>query len=632
MNALRCLVILVFVSFVATAQVRFLPASPQVDQVVSLTYSPQGTGLAADSLIEGRYVRYGAPAVMQLSRPTPLVLTRRGDVFVGEFRLPKRDVAGVMLLFRNSRQPQRADLNNGQLYVIPVCDSTGQPLPHAIGGQASVFTRTHFVYETAPASKPDLNRIIALYDQELARHPDVYPQYWSDYLAALIKQKKPGYGPKVKTAIGAYLKSVPAPSTADLTAAALLYESLGDFKSANLQRERMKTVDPAGSLAQKDRAAAIRNEPNWARRRALYQAYIREFPNSPYAPGLTVLITDGYFKNNDLPGLLTFVETQPPAHTDVLMLNTMAFQLADERRSLPEAEKLVRKAMALLDAQGKPATFRGDWNLERQNRQRALHNTLARALEQQGKDAEAYAAYQRVINPEEAETSDPRTNERYYLCALRTNHATEARPLAEAAVSVGKATPRLKAALHDWYARQPGQNAAKADVYLTELEADLRADQRDELRERLINEPAPAFSLTDLQGRTISSAALRGKVVVLDFWATWCAPCIASFPAMQQAQARFQNDPAVRFLFVNTREGGRVQRVREYMSKNPYPFVVPLDLQQKVSTAYGVLGIPTKVVIGPDGRIRYRAIGYTGTPEATVNEVTLVVELLKEGK
>lgn len=626
---MKLLFALSLLAFPASAQFVFSPASPQMGQVVSFTYSPQSTTLAADTTLEGRYVRYGAPDQMHLSKPTTLTVARQGDAFVGEVLVPKKDVAGLMLLFRNSRQPRRTDLNDGQLYVIPVCDDAGKPLPHATGGQASVFTRTGLLYEVN--ARPDPNRVVTLYEQELAQHPDLRPLYWSDYLAALIKQKKPGYGPAVKAGIESYLKSRPAPSSAEFAAAAQLYESLGDFAKVNAMRERQKTADPSGSLAQKDRAVAIKNEADWNRRKVLYQAFVRQFPASPHAAGLALVMADGYFKNNDLRGLLTFVDAQPASHIDVLMLNTMAFQLAEERRALPEAEQLIRKAITTLKTQPRPGSFRGDWTAEQQVRQRQLQNTLARTLEQQGKDADAYAAYQSFINPNDAENSDPRTNERYYLCALRTNHAADARPMAEAAVSYGKATPRLKAALRDWYARQPGQNPASADAYLANLETDLRAEQRDELRQRLISEPAPAFALTDLLGRTISSSAFKGKVIVLDFWATWCAPCIASFPAMQQAQARFQADPNVRFLFVNTREGGRVHKVQEFMNKNPYPFVVPLDTQQKVSTAYGVLGIPTKVVIGPDGRIRYRAVGYTGTPEETVNELTMVVEMLKEG-
>ncbi len=625
------LVFLLFVSQATLAQFRYQPATPQVGQAVSFTYSPQGTPLTTDSTLEARYVRYSSPATMNLSRPASVTLVRQGTEYVGKLRLPGRDVAGMVLLFRNSQQPRRIDANRGKMYVVPVCDANGCPVPHALGGQAAGFTRTGFLYDTPV--KPDPNWLVLLYEGELAQNSGLRPDYWSDYCAALIKQKKPGYGPRVKKEINAYLASRPAPTAAELNAAALLYESLGDFAGANAQRERLKTLDPAGSLAQRDRAAAVRNEANWVRKKALYQAFMREFPNASQAPGLTVLMTDGYFKNGDIQGLLTFVEGQPTSHTEPLMLNTMAFQLAEERRSLPEAEQLVRRAMTLLDAQPKPSNVSAAaWQGEKQSRKPQLLNTLARTLEQQGNYADAYAVYAQFMSPDDVANSDPRLNERYFLCALRANHAADARPLAEAAVEVGKATTGLKTALRNWYAKQPGQDAAKADAYVANLEADLRAGQRDELRTKLINEPAPAFSMTDLQGRTIASSALKGKVVVLDFWATWCAPCVASFPAMQQAQTRFQNDPNVRFLFVNTREGGPLQRVHTFMDKHPYPFVVPIDGSQRVANAYKVQGIPTKVVIGPNGRVRYRAVGYNGNPETTVDELTLVVELLKEEK
>ena len=568
--------------------------------------------------------------MMHISQPTSLTLLRNGKEYEGKVYIPKKDVAGVMLLFRNSKLPQRVDASNGQFYVIPVCDATGRIVPHATGGQASVFTRTHFPSESS--IRPDPNWIVTLYAHELWQNPDLRPQYWSDLLAAQIKQRKPGYGPAVKAGIESYLASRPSPTVAELTAAAGLYESMGDFPKAKALRERQKNVEPAGSLVQKDRATAVRNEPDWARKKAAYQAFRQEFPTSLYLPPLTVMMTDGYFKQNDIRGLVTFVDGQPATQVDVLMLNTMAFQLADERRSLPEAEQLVKRALTVLKTQLKPATVTGNWEVEKKNRQRQLMNTYARTLEQQGNYTEAYTAYQEVVNPDDVDNSDPRTNERYFLCALQKNHATDARPMAEAAIQAGKATPRLKTALHDWYAKQPGNNPAKADAYLTNLEADLRADLRDDLQQRLINEPAPAFALTDLLGRTISSSAFKGKVIVLDFWATWCGPCIASFPAMQQAQTKFQNDPNVRFLFVNTREGGPVQRVHDFMNKHPYNFVVPLDGQQKVANAYKVQGIPTKVVIGPDGRVRYRHVGYSGNPETTVDELTMVVEMLKEGK
>ena len=626
-----CLCFLALISYLsANAQFCFSPEKPQLGQVVSFTYSPQTTPLAKDTTLEGRYVRYSAPTLMHLSQPATVTLVRQGSDYVGQVYIPKKDVTGTMLFFRNSKLVQRTDLNKSQCYVIPVWDASGRLLPHATGGQASVFTRSHFLNETG--TRPDPNWVMTLYDHELVQNPDLRPQYWSDQIAAWIKQKKVGYGPKAKAAIETYLVSRPNPTVAELTAAGQLYESMGDFQKVAALRERRKAVEPAGDLVQKDRALSIKTEPDWNKKKAAYDAFVREFPTSPHLPALGVVMTDGYFKNNDIRGLVAFVEKQPVSHTDVLVLNTIGSQLAEEKRSLPEAEQLSKHALTVLKEQPKPRNASSNWEVDHQTRQRQLMTTYALTLLQQGKYADAYTAYQEAIKPDDVDNSDPHTNERYFLSAVRTNHGADARPMIEAAVQIGKATPSLKTALRDWYAKQPGNTPAKADQYLAELEADIKAEQRDEVQQLLINEPAPAFALTDLLGRSISSSAFKGKVIVLDFWATWCGPCIASFPAMQQAQTRFQSDPNVKFLFVNTREGGPLQRVHSFMDKHPYNFVVPLDVQQKVANAYKVQGIPTKVVIGPNGRVRYRHVGYSGDPEATVNELALVVELLKEGK
>lgn len=629
MKTLAFLFPLVLTACLAQAQFRYSPVAPQVGQVVSFTYSPQGTPLGTDSLVEARFVRYGAPAVMSLSQPSGMKLARQGRDYVGQLTIPRNNVSGMLLLFRNPQQPGRVDLNRGMLYAIPVCDGNGCPLPHALGGQASVFTRSHFLYESD--ARPDLNRVVQLYELELAEHPDLRPLYWSDYLAALVKQRKPGFGPKVDAGIRSYLASRPTPTLAELTLAAQLYESMGDFPKANAIRERQKTADPAGSLAQKDRAMAVRTQADWAKKKAMYQAFAKEFSTSSYLPALSVMMTDGYYKNNDIRGMLSLVNALPPTQTDVLMLNTIAFQMADEKRDVSTAELLIKRALADLDVQPRPGTIAASqWASEKQNRHRQLQNTYARALEQQGRYADAWPIYQRIVSPDDVEDSDERLNERYFLCALQTNHAADAKARTEEAIQLGLATNRLKATYRDWYAKQPGQTLASTDVHVHELESDLREDLREELRSVMINEPAPAFSMTDLQGRTISSTACRGKVVVLDFWATWCGPCIASFPAMQQAQARFQSDPNVRFLFVNTREGGPLQRVHSFMERNTYPFVVPIDAQQRVANAYKVQGIPTKVVIDGKGRVRYRSIGYNGNPETTVKELAMVVEMLKE--
>ncbi|TWR26345.1 TlpA family protein disulfide reductase [Mucilaginibacter pallidiroseus] len=155
----------------------------------------------------------------------------------------------------------------------------------------------------------------------------------------------------------------------------------------------------------------------------------------------------------------------------------------------------------------------------------------------------------------------------------------------------------------------------------------------------VLNRPAPEFHLKDLEGKVVSLSAFRGKVVVLDFWATWCVPCQQSFPAMEKALNHFSPDKDVVFLFIDTRETlpGFQNTVKAKMKKNRYPFHVvfdeagPAGLQDKQYLLYGMPGVPTKFIIDANGVIRYQLIGYNPrqSAEESAGELIGLVERTK---
>ncbi|HUU49749.1 MAG TPA: TlpA disulfide reductase family protein [Nitrospinota bacterium] len=117
---------------------------------------------------------------------------------------------------------------------------------------------------------------------------------------------------------------------------------------------------------------------------------------------------------------------------------------------------------------------------------------------------------------------------------------------------------------------------------------------------------APDFTLKDINKKEVSLKDFRGKVVLLNFWATWCDPCTDEMPSMEGLYQRFQNKGFV-VLAVNYLE--RREKVRKFVEKNKFTFTVLLDPYGKTLSSYGIWSIPVNFIIDKQGFLLGRAIG-----------------------
>lgn len=263
-------------------------------------------------------------------------------------------------------------------------------------------------------------------------------------------------------------------------------------------------------------------------------------------------------------------------------------------------------------------------------------STYAGVLVEQKKYKEALAYAEIAIN--NSKVPSPKINFQYAKILMLLNRNEEAYAKLEEAVKSGKANDEMSETFKKLYIKVKGSEAG-FDTYKTEIRNGIIANLQQKLNKEMVKTTAADFTLTDLQGNKVNLASLKGKVVILDFWATWCAPCKASFPAMQMAVNKYKSDPNVVFLFIHTWEKTEtaVKDADDYIKSQKYSFQVLMDLKDeatkvnKVVGDYKVKGIPAKFVIDPQGNIRFSLMGFDGSNEAAVDEISMMIDMAKKG-
>lgn len=123
----------------------------------------------------------------------------------------------------------------------------------------------------------------------------------------------------------------------------------------------------------------------------------------------------------------------------------------------------------------------------------------------------------------------------------------------------------------------------------------------------VVGDVAPDFQLEDTKGNTVTLSELRGKVVMVNFWATWCPPCIEEMPSMARLNKFMAKEDFV-MLAINTEKNGR-SVVPPFLKQSPHDFTVLYDDKGTVQQQYGVYKFPESFIVGKDGKVDQKIIG-----------------------
>lgn len=182
-----------------------------------------------------------------------------------------------------------------------------------------------------------------------------------------------------------------------------------------------------------------------------------------------------------------------------------------------------------------------------------------------------------------------------------------------------------------------GSTPAEWENYKARIIAQKVKDREQHWRSELISEEALDFELVDTEGKTVKLSDYKDKILILDFWATWCNPCIRSFPGMQASVDKYKDDPHVAFLFINTweRKPDYKENVKQFIADKGYRFHVIFDNmkdEEALVSRYKITGIPTKIIIDQNGAVRFKSTGSSIDMQEIVDEISYKVEMLKKEK
>ena len=540
-------------------------------------------------------------------------------------KIPDSAVA-LAFLFKTD---DRYDHNDKKGYLIPLHSRDGEKLV----GSASAIVNYAQYYGPDYGIKMDEKEAKSIMKSELAAHPELQADWQNRYLGAVYKDNKE----EGKKQIDLYLEALSKKSDKsekDYIAMMNLYRMTKE--ESKFDSLRKLTVDkfPKGTMAENDVVTTFGEEKNITKQEQLFSDYSKgkqKLNNIGNYMANNIAMT--YYNKGDMTNFDKYSKMVDDKSSRASSLNNLAWELAEKGKNLDEAEKMSKTSIDLVSDMQKNASEKPVYYSKRQY-ERSLNSTYnmyadtyGLILFKQGKIKEAISYQEKAVD--DGKSMD--INARYIEFLMADKQYEQVTKKAEAFIKNGHGNDKIVEAYKKAYLNV-NPESKDFDENLKALKATAKQNALAEIRKSMLDEEAPTFTLKDMKGNMVSLESLKGKTVILDFWATWCGPCKASFPGMQQVVTKYKDNDNVKLLFVDTFESGkdREKNVQEFIKKNKYDFHVIYDTDDNdIAGKYGVTGIPTKVVIGPDGKMKFKTVGFSGSNDKLVNEIDMMIEALK---
>lgn len=623
--------LLLFAAVTTQAQKNFTytPEKPKPGDVVTFTYEPAGDIANTVKPVEGVVYQVGKKG----NKADDLVMERLAGKYSGKFTVD----ADMNFVYFGFSSDKKFDNNFNEGYFIPLYEND-KPRDDANFVQANFYQ----YMGRQVGVEPNNEKALAAFEKEFEFYPDNKKKYLGNYIRVQTLVKKEDAPKIVQKEIESLLKAGLKEET-DYSNLETLYQLAKSPEQMKFVASIKKEKFPNGKWVVSETMNKFYQEQDVEKKKAMLADISNKIETDKNwehlkqsLPNIKSQIAYSYLSKKDWPNFKQAIADAKIEDKGQLanLYNSAAWEMQKTSDNMPLAEEFSRIATNYYKEQWKaPTAKKPDYMTQKQWTENNKYmygmfaDTYGMVMYRMGeyKKGFPYAkdAAMVVNNGKDADQ-----NNTYALLAEKVLPKKQYVQELEQFVMDAKSTSEMKDILKRAYVKDK-KSEAGFDDYITTLQKSATEKMLEELKKSILNEKAPVFALVDLDGKKVNLGELKDKVVVVDFWATWCGPCKASFPGMQKMVNKYKDDPNVKFVFIDTWENGenKEKTVSEFIKTNKYSFHVLMDNDSKVVVDFKVEGIPTKFVIDKKGIIRFKSVGFDGSDDKLINELTAMIDM-----